>query len=328
MIISRTPFRISFFGGGSDYPAWFAKHGGKVLSTSFDKYSYISCRILPPFFDHKYRLAYSKVEHVSSLAEIGHPAIKAVLEECGFSKGLDIHHYADLPARSGIGSSSSFIVGLLNAIQALGGKCADKDALAAEAIRIEQSVMRENVGNQDQTAAAFGGLNVIEFNRDGTSSVSPLPASGPRKQELNRHLLLFFTGFSRTASDIAKSKIANLEREANSIHRMMAMVGEASEILLSDTVDIREFGKLLDDSWRRKRALSEHISTPVIDRLYDTAISHGALGGKLLGAGGGGFILFFANPGDHGRIKAALANLVHVPFEFETSGSTIIYSAK
>jgi D-glycero-alpha-D-manno-heptose-7-phosphate kinase len=324
MIISRTPFRISFFGGGTDYPPWFKQHGGAVLSTSFDKYCYITCRELPPFFEHKYRVAYSKVENAKDIGDIEHPAVRAVFSEMGMTQGLEVHADADLPARSGLGSSSSFVVGMLNSLSALQGKRVTKEWLTQEAIRIEQEVLRENVGSQDQAAAAHGGFNVIHFQQDGGLRVEPLVLPAARKQELNEHLMLFFTGFSRFSSDIAKAQVANMEKKAESLHRMRAMVDEGISILC-DGRDIRDFGDLLHCGWVQKRGLSDQVSNGSIDALYDKARQAGAIGGKLLGAGGGGFMLLFVAPEQQPAVRLALADLIYVPFKFENSGSHVIY---
>jgi len=322
MIISRTPFRISFFGGGTDYPNWYHEHGGAVLSSSFDKYCYISARQLPPFFNHKYRITYSKVEDTRTIQEIEHPAIRAVLEESAFPDGLEIHCDADLPARSGLGSSSSFVVGLLHSMQSLLGNSPDKQWLAEEAIRIEQEVLRENVGSQDQIAAAYGGFNLIEFNQDNSFKVTPVKLPPSRQQELESHLMLFFTGFSRIASEVAKSKIANLNKKSAQLNRMRAQVDESLALLRSDT-DIRAFGEMLHQTWLDKRSISEKVSTDAIDAIYNRARTAGAIGGKLLGAGGGGFFLIFAPPEKHSYIRQALDELVTVPFQLEATGSQI-----
>lgn len=324
MIISRTPFRISFFGGGTDYPAWFKQNGGAVLSTSFDKYSYITCRDLPPFFEHKYRIAYSKVENAKSIMDIEHPAVRAVLNEIGYDHGLEVHCDADLPARSGLGSSSSFVVGMLHSLSALQGKRVTKEWLAQEAIRIEQDVLQENVGSQDQLAAAHGGLNVIHFEQDGRLNVEPLVVPAQRKQELNDHLMLFFTGFSRISSEVAQAQVANMEKKSIELHRMRAMVDEGVDILCNGH-DIRSFGELLHSGWMHKRAMSDQVSNSSIDALYDTACKAGAIGGKLLGAGGGGFMLMFVAPEKQVAVRKALNDLIYVPFKFETSGSQVIY---
>lgn len=324
MIISRTPFRISFFGGGTDFPTWVSQHGGAVLSTSFDKYSYITCRELPPFFDHNYRITYSKVENKKSIEDIDHPAIRAVLNESKIKNGLEIHCDADLPARSGLGSSSSFVVGLLHSLTALKGERVTKEWLAKEAIRIEQEVLLESVGSQDQVAAAYGGFNVIHFKRDGGVEVEPLVIPHNRKKELNNNLMLFFTGFSRISSDIAKSQVQNIEKKQQELHRMRAMVDDAVDILTSKQ-DVRGFGELLHQGWVSKRSLSDKVSNEAIDKLYSVALEAGAIGGKILGAGGGGFMLLFVEPAKQLSVKSALSNLIHVPFEFENAGSQIVY---
>lgn len=324
MIISRTPFRISFFGGGTDYPGWFQKNGGAVLSTSFDKYCYITCRELPPFFDHKYRIAYSRVENAKAIENIEHPAVRAILGEIGFEQGLEIHCDADLPARSGVGSSSSFVVGMLHALHALKEKRVTKEWLAKEAIRIEQEVLREHVGSQDQAAAAFGGFNIIRFQKDGGVTVEPVIFPAKRKEELNQHLMLFFTGFSRIASEVAKSKVANLDNRSEELHRMRRMVDEALDVL-SSGMDILAFGELLHAGWTLKKTLSEQVSNGPIDEIYASARKAGAIGGKLLGAGGGGFMLLFVEPEKQASVRQALHHLIHVPFQFEMTGSQVIY---
>lgn len=324
MIISRTPFRISFFGGGTDYPAWFKDNGGAVISTTFDKYCYITCRKLPPFFDHKYRIAYSQVENAKCVEDINHRAVRAVLQEHHGDEGLEIHCDADLPARSGLGSSSSFVVGMLNAIAALRGQRVGSEWLANEAVRIEQEVLRETVGCQDQAAAAFGGLNIYRFQTDGNIQVEPVVMPIERRREFRTHLMLFFTGFSRIASDVAKDQVANVVNKTQELCRMRRMVDDASDLLVSRR-DIRELGEMLDETWRLKRSLSQHVSTHAIDDIYERARAAGAIGGKLLGAGAGGFMLLFVPPGYRNAVREALAEFVHVPFEFENAGSQIIY---
>lgn len=324
MIITRTPFRISFFGGGTDYPAWYQKHGGAVLATTIDKYCYISCRHLPPFFEHNYRIVYSKIENVKEIAEIQHPAVRAVLGWSGNMNGLEIHHDGDLPARSGLGSSSSFTVGLVNALSALDGKYISKDELARQAIHIEQKIIGEHVGSQDQISAAFGGFNRIEFRRDDTLDISPIILGHERFSELENSLMLFFTGFSRYASEIAKTKIDNLKNRQSELNKMKEMVDEAIEILRNPRTPIDEFGKLLDASWTYKRTLSDKVSTPEIDRIYDEALDAGAIGGKILGAGGGGFLLLFVKPEMQNTVRNRLLSLTHVPFKFESSGSRVV----
>ena len=324
MIITRTPFRISFFGGGTDYPGWFRKNGGAVLATTIDKYCYISCRQLPPFFEHKHRIVYSLIENVRNVDEIQHPAVRAILRWSGCEKGLEIHHDGDLPARSGLGSSSSFTVGLVHALAALDGRYVTKDSLAKNAIDIEQNVIQENVGSQDQISAAFGGFNHIEFRKDDTFHVSPVILPKERQRELQSHLMLFFTGFTRIASDVAKSKIENFKNRNTELKRMEAMVNEAIQILQNEKTPIEELGKLLHESWLYKRNLSSMVSTPAIDAMYEQAISAGATGGKILGAGGGGFLLLFVRPELQSKVRERLNGLIHVPFEFEDSGSRVV----
>ncbi|MCX7092892.1 MAG: hypothetical protein NTY50_05510 [Methylobacter sp.] len=324
MIITRTPFRISFFGGGTDYPGWFREHGGAVLATTIDKYCYITCRRLPPFFEHKHRIVYSHIENVQHIDDIEHPAVRAVLNWANIAEGLEIHHDGDLPARSGLGSSSSFTVGLIHALQGLRGQMANKENLARDAIHIEQNLIGENVGSQDQVSAAFGGFNRIEFYRNDSFDVAPIILPTHRLDELQSHLMLFFTGFSRIASEVAKSKIDNLKNRENELKRMAEMVDEAISILQSPVQSLDDFGRLLDASWQYKRSLSERVSTAEIDAIYDTAMSAGAIGGKILGAGGGGFMLIFAKPDRQSAIRDRLKDLVHVPFNFESSGSRVV----
>jgi D-glycero-alpha-D-manno-heptose-7-phosphate kinase len=324
MIISRTPFRVSFFGGGTDYPSWYRENGGSVLATTIDKYCYISCRYLPPFFEHRYRIVYSNIENVKNISEIDHPSVRAVLSWMKCDKGLEIHHDGDLPARSGLGSSSSFTVGLINALMALKGRHIAKEEIAKLAIHIEQDVIKENVGSQDQISASYGGFNKIEFKKDDSFQIAPVILPKERLNDLQRHLMLFFTGLSRTASEIAKSKIDNLGKKKEELNRMNQMVDEAISILQEPNRPIFEFGRLLDESWRYKKSLSTKVSTQQIDVIYEEAVRAGAIGGKLLGAGGGGFMLLFARPEHHERIRTALKTLVYVPFVFEDSGSRIM----
>ncbi len=323
MIITKTPFRISFFGGGTDYPAWYKNYGGSVLATTIDKYCYISCRRLPPFFEHKHRIVYSRIENVKSINEIEHPAVRGVFNWLDIVDGLEVHHDGDLPARSGLGSSSAFTVGLIHALKGLNGELVNKSQLARDAIYIEQNVLNENVGSQDQISAAFGGFNKILFHKNDSFSVEPITLSALRRQDLQSHLMLCFTGFSRIADSIAKSKIDNLKNREAELIRMGEMVDEAINILLSNHISIDEFGKLLDLSWKYKRSLSERVSTPEIDQIYDAAMQAGAIGGKILGAGGGGFMLLFAKPEKQPAIRERLKKLVHVEFNFENSGSRV-----
>ncbi|HRK37699.1 MAG TPA: kinase [Burkholderiaceae bacterium] len=324
MIITRTPFRISFFGGGTDYPTWYREHGGSVLATTIDKYCYISCRYLPPFFEHKHRIVYSFIENVRNIEEIQHPAVRATLAWANIEAGLEIHHDGDLPARSGLGSSSSFTVGLVHALRGLRGQLISREDLSRDAIHIEQNLIGENVGSQDQVSAAYGGLNRIDFEPTGAINVSPIILPSQRKEALRSHLMLCFTGVSRIASEVAKSKIENLEKRSTELRRMRAHVDEAIAILQSTSTSIEDFGRLLHDNWQLKRSLSSQVSTPHIDELYAEARKAGALGGKILGAGGGGFLLLFARPEDQPGIRACLERLVHVPFNFDDSGSRIV----
>jgi D-glycero-alpha-D-manno-heptose-7-phosphate kinase len=323
MIITKTPFRISFFGGGTDYPSWFRENGGQVLVTTFDKYCYISCRKLPPFFPHRFRVVYSKIEVAKLPSEIEHPSVKAVLTWANINQGLEIHHDGDLPARSGLGSSSSFTVGLLHAIAAMNGRLVSKLELAKDAIHIEQNVIGENVGSQDQIATALGGFNHIQFNKNGTFSVTPVVLSQARLESLQQHLMLFFSGVSRIASEVAASTINNMACKATQLNRMSELAVEGLEILQSEKIPLSEFGKLLNEGWELKKQLSDSVSTKLIDNLYSKALKSGAVGGKLLGAGGGGFLLLFVEPDKQEQVKRALESFVHVPFRFENSGSQI-----
>lgn len=324
MIITRTPFRISFFGGGTDYPAWFNEHGGQVLATTIDKYCYINCRYLPPFFEHKHRIVYSRIENVKKIEEIEHPAINGVLRWFNWEKGLEIHHDGDLPARSGLGSSSSFTVGLINTLHALRGERISKKDLSRKAIYVEQEVINEHVGSQDQISAAYGGFNRIEFHKNGDFTVEPVVIGHNRLEELQSHLMLFFTGISRNAPEIAKSKIDNFKDRVSELKTMDKMVTEGQSILLSTTTPISEFGALLHESWMLKRSLSDKVSNLVVDQVYETACRNGAIGGKILGAGGGGFFLIFAPPSLQPKIRESLKDLVYVPIRFESGGSQVV----
>ncbi len=327
MIISRTPFRISFFGGGTDYPVRDNEHGGAVLATTIDKYCYITCRYLPPFFEHKYRIIYSKMEQSQDIDGIQHPSVRATLKFMGNQRGVEIHHDADLPARTGLGSSSSFTVGMLNALYALDGKMVTKQQLALDAIHVEQDIIKENVGSQDQTCAAFGGFNKIEFGGEKKILISPMTLRPAVCRDLQDHLMLFYTGISRFASEIAAEQIKKTPDNTNELNQMRQFVDDAIGILNSQDTDIVDFGKLLHETWKIKRTLSSKISTPEIDLIYNDAIDAGAVGGKLLGAGGGGFMLFFVEPHKQPAVRKKLNNLLHVPFKFENQGSQIVYYA-
>lgn len=326
MIITRTPFRISFFGGGTDHPVWYEKNGGAVLSASINKYCYISCRYLPPFFKHKHRIVYSEQEEVNNINEIDHPSVRESMRYAGIEDGLEIHHDGDLPAMSGLGSSSSFTVGLLHALYGLNGRITTKRQLASDAIHVEQNMIKENVGSQDQVAASFGGLNKIDFGGTTGISVIPITISEKRLNEFQDHLLLFFTDFSRKASEIEAKKLKKFKDKGNELRAMAAMVPEGVDILKGHR-DLNDFGKLLREGWKLKRSLAPVVSTSKIDDMYETGVRAGAIGGKLLGAGGGGFMLFFAPPERHKKIKEKLKKFLNVPFKIEYMGSQIIYYA-
>lgn len=300
MIISRTPYRISFFGGGTDYPAWYKKHGGSVLAATINKYCYLTCRYLPPFFEHRIRLVYSKIENCQTIDEIAHPSVREVLRFLGFSRGLEVHHDGDLPARSGMGSSSSFTVGLVNALHALLGHMPSKHQLAMESIEIEQARLRETVGSQDQVSAAYGGLNHITFLPIGDISVRPITIPFCRISELNAHLMLFYTGIKRTASNIADSYVSEIEARRRQLRIMKDLV-EESLAILSDGQDITAFGELMHEAWQAKRSLSSKVSNTQVDDIYSLAMSSGAIGGKLTGAGGGGFLLLLRTSSGAGK---------------------------
>lgn len=324
MIMTRTPFRVSFFGGGTDYPAWYAEHGGAVLATTIDKYCYLLCRYLPPFFDARYRTVYSRTELTATVDEIEHPAVRACLRYLQFEeRGTEIVHYSDLPSRTGVGSSSAFTVGLLHALAGLKHEMLSKRQLAEIAIHIEQRELRENVGSQDQVCVAFGGLNVITFGDRGFE-VKPVTLSYERLRLLEESVVLIYTGISRNASEVAAEQIRNMHNKTRELHEMRAMVDHATDILVSDR-DISDFGRLLHESWMLKSSLSPRISNNVISDIYQRARVSGAIGGKLLGAGGGGFLLLFVSPGERGRLLDALPNLLHVPIRFEELGTQVIY---
>jgi D-glycero-alpha-D-manno-heptose-7-phosphate kinase len=324
MIISRTPFRISLFGGGTDYPTWFREHGGAVIGTAIDKYCYISVRRLPPFFEHKSKIVYSKVELVKEASEIEHPAVRGILTEMGIDQGLEIHHDADLPARSGLGSSSAFTVGLLNALNALNARMVSKRDLGREAIRIEQDVLKEDVGCQDQLWAAYGGFNRIDFHQDGTFSVMPFILPPERRAELSQSLMMFFTGFSRFATDFARDQIKNMDSRKNQLRMIRSLVDSAADILLDPKTPLRELGELMHQSWRIKRELAPSVSNSHIDDIYEAGRDAGAVGGKLLGAGGGGFMVLLVDPERRGQVRERLRKLIHVNVGFDTDGSKIV----
>lgn len=323
MIISKTPYRISFFGGGTDYPRYFQENGGAVLGSTIDKYCYLTCRSLPPFFDHSTRVVYSEQECVNDNSKIRHPTIRAALMLMGVRDGVEIHHDGDLPARSGLGSSSSCTVGILNALFAMQGRRASKQELSQLAIHIEQNMLRENVGSQDQTFAAFGGFNKILFHQDGRVDVMPMTFQSHRRELLQNHLMFCFTRTQRIASGIAKSVIENIPKKQQELREMRRMVDVAEGILYNGDMD--DFGHLLHESWQLKRSISTAVSNEYLDSLYFRARDAGALGGKLLGAGGGGFMLFYVRPEQQEAVRRALSEVIWVPVQFERDGSKIIY---
>lgn len=329
MVITRTPFRISFFGGGTDYPGWYRANGGAVISASINKFCYITCRELPPFFECKYRIRYAQHEEVMTVLEIKHPSVRACLSYVPIPYGIEMQHNADVPGMSGLGSSSAFTVGFLHALYALMDRNITKYQLACDAIHVEQNLIQENVGSQDQTVAAFGGFNKIEFGRANEEEdirVTPIPIEGDRLREFEKYLMLVFTRYPRNASDIAGEQIRTMDKRQAELTHMRSLVDEAYKILTSRTASLEEIGKLLHETWMLKRGLTAKITTPFIDGIYETARQAGAIGGKLLGAGGGGFMLFFVRPENQLRLKEQLKNLLHVPFEFETLGSHVIYN--
>jgi len=324
MIITSTPLRISFFGGGTDYPVWYREYGGAVLSTAINKCCYITSRLLPPFFEYHSRISYSKVENVNRNTAIEHPSVRACLQFLEINQGVEIHHVADLPARTGLGTSSAFTVGLLLSLYALKGQMRDKHALAADAIYVEQELLQEAVGAQDQISAAYGGFNRINFHPDGAIEVKRVLTAQTRLAELERHLALYFTGFARTASEIAKEQLRVTPQRKKELEIMLQMVGEAEAIITDPSRPLNEFGRLLHENWRIKRTLTQKITNADIDEIYEAGLSAGALGGKLLGAGGGGFMLFFVPPERREALRMRLKKLLCVPMAFSNRGSTVV----
>lgn len=324
MIITRTPLRISFFGGGTDYPVWYRQHSGAVLSTTIDKSCYITCRYLPPFFEYHSRISYSRVENVNNNGSIEHPSVRACLQFLEIYEGVEVHHIADLPARTGLGTSSAFTVGLLLGLYALKNEMRDKYALAMDAIHVEQNLLKEAVGAQDQVSAAYGGFNRINFNTDGAIEVQRIVVAPSRLLELQQHLALYFTGFSRTASEIAKEQIKATPRKEKELATMLQMVEEAEAIISSPRRSLDEFGRLLHESWKVKRSLTQNITNSSIDDIYEAGLRAGALGGKLLGAGGGGFMLFFVPPQRREALRRRLQSLLCVPLAFSNRGSQVV----
>ena len=324
MIITKTPFRMSFFGGGTDMEDYFIENGGAVLSTTFDKYCYVNVRHLPRFFDYSTELSYSKTERVTDINSIQHPAIREAMKMLDMYE-IRLTYEADLPARSGLGTSSSFAVGMLNAFYALKGKYADKKKLADEAIYLERVLCNEAGGWQDQIAASFGGFNRINFNADGYE-VLPVIISPARKIRLNDNLLMFFTGFTRFSSDVQKvNNVSGTEDKRMRLKEMYELVDEAENILTDENRDLDDFGILLDKTWKLKKGTGSAISTGSIDELYEKGVKAGALGGKLLGAGGGGFIIFYVQPENKEAVKNAMKDLMYIPFKFENGGTRVIH---
>ncbi len=323
MIITSTPLRISFFGGGTDYPIWYREHGGSVLSTTIDKSCFITCRWLPPFFEFHSRISYSRVENVDRNDSIEHPSVRACLQHLGIDQGVEIQHVADLPARTGLGTSSAFTVGLLLGLYALKNRMRDKHALACDAIHVEQNLLQEAVGSQDQVSAAYGGFNRINFRQDGQIDVRRVLAPESRLTELGQHLALYFTGFSRTASDIAADQLKMTPHRQTELDTMLQLVDEAESIVASPNRSLDDFGRLLHENWLVKRSLTRKISNASIDEIYEAGLGAGALGGKLLGAGGGGFMLFFVPPERREDLRLRLKKLLCVPFGFSNKGSHV-----
>ena len=321
MVITQAPFRMSFFGGGTDFPAFYEKYGGKVISTSIDKYCYVNVRHLPPFFDYANEISYSKREQVNCVDEIQHPAIREAMKFLDMRE-LTLTYDADLPARSGLGTSSSFAVAMLMAFHAIKGKYVDKKKLAEEAIYLERVLCAESGGVQDQIAAAYGGLNAISFSRDGFQ-VDPIIISNKRKEQLNNNLMLFFTGFSRFSFTIQQEHEKAIYSKEKQLLEMLSLADNVENILVNGDLD--EFGLMLDHTWRLKRSVNSTVTTSQIDEVYEVATRAGALGGKLLGAGGGGFILLYVQPDKQERVRRALCGLKEIPFQFETGGARILY---
>ncbi len=323
MIITRTPYRISFFGGGTDYPVWYQENGGEVLASTINKYCYLTCRFLPAFFEHRIRIVYSKTELCHSLDEIAHPVVREALRYLKFEEGIEIHHDGDLPARSGVGSSSSFTVCLLQALHALRGEFTTPDQLARESILIERDILKETVGSQDQIQAAYGGLNHLIFHPDGSFQVNPISLPADRKEELEAHLMLFFTGIRRSASEIAASYVESFGKMEKGLSRLIQLV-RAAKTLLEGQGEMSDFGKILDESWRIKTTWSAQVAPRPVLEMMEAARSSGALGGKLIGAGGGGFLLLFVPPQLQNSVRIRLKKLVEVQIALEATGSQII----
>ena len=324
MIVTSTPLRISFFGGGTDYPVWYREHGGAVLATTINKNCYITLRRMPPFFEYHSRISYSRIENVARNNAIEHPSVRACLQFMNMEEGVEVHHVADLPARTGLGTSSAFTVGLLLGLYALRNQMRDKHSLNADALYVEQELIKEAVGSQDQTSAAYGGFNRICFQRDGGIDVKRILAAPHRLEELNQNLALFFTGFSRIASEIATEQVRITPHKQKELEAMYQLVDEAESIVADPNRSLDEFGRLMHQSWQIKRSLTQKISNANIDEIYEAGISAGALGGKLLGAGGGGFMLFYVPREKRQAVRERLKKLLCVPFSFSARGSHVV----
>ena len=327
MIINKTPYRISFFGGGTDYPFWYKKYGGEVISTTIDKYIYLSCRNLPEFFNHKYRIVYSQIELAKKVKEIKHIVVKKLIQETKIKNGLELHYDGDLPAQSGMGSSSSFIVGCVNMFYEMQKIKLSKKNLAKKSVNFEQNVLREIVGSQDQIAAAYGGFNSIKFNRDGSYIVKNLNLEKKIEENLNKKLILLYTGNQRRANDVAKTYVKKLTKDKkDQMKSIQEFVFKAKNYLKKGALD--DFGDLLNESWFKKKELSKNISSRSIDIIYQKALKNGALGGKILGAGGGGFFLFYVKENKFLNFKKTFRNFPLVSFKFDKKGSHTIFNSE
>ena len=326
MIISKTPYRISFFGGGTDYPEWYLKNGGEVISTTINKYLYLSCRALPPFYKYKYRIIWKKIELAKNKSEIEHRVVKKMINYLKIKEGLDILYAGDLPAQSGMGSSSSFVVGLINALFALKNKSLSKDSLAKQSIFFEQKLLKETVGSQDQIATSFGGFQSIKFFKNGKFKINKLIINKNYLHKLNNRLVMIYTERPKTAQDVASKYVNNLNHKTELMELIVKYTNEAKKIIKNENLD--EFGLLLDKSWNAKKNISRLITNDHIDRIYNKAKKLGALGGKLLGAGGGGFFLFYVPMTKKKNFLNSFKKHQVVQFEFSNNGSKIIYNSE
>lgn len=323
MIITRTPYRVSLFGGGTDHPTWYRDNGGAVLSFAIDKFCYINIRELPPFFSHRYRVAYSKVEMTKQLDEILHPAVREGFRKYAPNVSLELHHHGDLPAQSGVGSSSAFAVGLIHSLLALRGETVTLENLADQAIELEQKDLLETVGSQDQIACAIGGMNLIEFGKGDRWTASPLHLPSDYLAEIENRIVLLFTGISRSSSDISKSLLENLQSKADLMNRTHELALECNNIL-RDNRDLSLIGPMLLESWELKKRMNPASVTSLLDDFLERALKAGAEGGKILGAGGGGFCLFWVNPNNRDSFIRQMSPAVHVPIRISLEGSTRI----